>query len=572
MKPIVQDPVPVAFGGALVYLDHGFIRPDESNKLVFLQPNELAITDRAAIKGVEANVTMASYNTGNCNIIHDFINDNVLVLDLSPAAGFTFRLSSFDPRSLTLNWTVTLPSSFTFCGDMTVGGAITESYVWLKASTNVRAYSLTTGALVYNFTVATSASVVGGTVPVTILAQCIPISDSIIYCGKGFLNAHNGGSAAPYQAYKLVPLTSTTYQIEAVPGIPGDASFAPSTAQAFPISGFRDEAIIFFTPTTTSTYGQLACGKLNMNTGAFTALVTAPALTYYNFTKLQLDCADLTAAKIWLSGAIIQAGATRSCLSEFTYPGGVQLGIYGGRVQGNGTNLTTNLLEGAFYQFYVVGSYIYAFSSSGGLAAIYLWDVGDYGIEPKKILPLVEATVLAPNDTTEFVAPKNLYFPKLPAYFSGGATFKGTSNIVALRPISKVVTTPLPGLSVPSVAATLVMGDAVTVTLWQKVTWVQVTLDGLNTRELQIVNDGLNETTIGWLYDETGRQVTYNKAFPLILGSQVGAGTYYLALVNVKGDTTSIIAPSNYGFRISINNSPTITAHQLTLRLVRNYK
>lgn len=565
VKPIVQDPPPTAFGGTLVYLDYGFIRPDETNKLVFIEPNELGITERLVVKGIDSTVNLL----GNpATIIHDYINDNIIVIG-------TNGISCFDPRFLVLNWNtpLTSPTSWSFCGNFSHSSAISASYVWIRNGTNVRAYDLLTGALVNDIAVGSSQNVIGGTTPVTIsISSCIPVSDTSLYAGFGSLNAHNGGTGAPYQAYRIDLTSASTYTVSAVPGIPGDANFFPNSAQTFPLTGFKDEILIFFTTATSTTYGQLSCGKLNLQTGDWVSMVTSPPGFRMTFSALQLDSMNFTSGKLWFTGSKRSSAGSTSCLMEFTYPGGEFLGSYGGRIQANGSTLVTNLLEGSYYLYFVVGSYIYGLNDSNGALGVYIWDVGDYNNEPQKVLPFAEATLITNVGTNEeFVFPKNIYFPKIPALSTIGASTY--SNVLALRPTSKVVRTSLPGLVVPAVAATLNMAiGAVTVDMWQKITWVAIELDGVNTSEIQIVNDGLKETAVGWLYDSTGKQVTYNKAFPLLLGDTIQPGTYYLALMNVKNDTTSITAASNYNFRITVNNAPPVVQHQLTIRLVRNYK
>lgn len=562
VKPIIQDPPATAFGGALVYLDYGYIRPDETNKLVSIDPNELAITERLTIKGIDSTVNL---NGNPATIIHDFVNDNIVVIG-------TGGLSSFDPRYLTLNWNTPLTGTWSFCGNHLQGDAITDTLVWIRSGTNIRSYNLLTGALVNNITVATTQSIVGGTNTVSISASaCIPISDTSLYMGFGFINAHTGGVLRPYQAYRLDLTALTTYTISAVPGIPGDVNFFPNFAQAMPLTGFDNEIIIFMQTATATTYGQPAAGKLNMLTGEWVPIVTSPLNARFVFNSLQLDSINLTSGKLWFSGSKTEAGVTTSCLMEFSYPEGAYLGSYGGRLQADGTATTTSLSTGNFYSFYVIGSYIYALTATAG-SGVYLWDVGSYNDEPLKVLPMFEGTKLTTVGTNEeTVFPRNIYFPKIPVLRTvGTATY---SNVLALRPSSKIIRNALPGLQVPAIAATLNLAvGAVTVDMWQKLTWIAIELDGINTAEIQIVNDSLNESAVGWLYDSTGKQVTYNKAFPILLGDSIQAGTYYLVMMNIKGDTTSLTSASNYNFRITVNNSPAVIRHQLTIRLAKNFK
>lgn len=579
VKPIVQDPLPTAFGGALIWLDYGYFRPDETNKLAFIEPNELGIDHRVMIKGIDSNVNLGGSASYPAKIIHDYVNDNILVMGVN-------GLSSFDPRLLTLNWNVPLTAGqFTFCGNTLTSSAISESYVWVYSSSELRAYNLLTGSLVYNFTISGTHDVVGGTVQVFLpISLGMPVADDMFFAGWGYLDAHNGGAVQPYQGYRLTPTSATTFIVEAVPGLPGTPTMSPGAMQTFPLPGFKYEIFVFLNA---SVNGLDAVGKLNLQTGTWTTLITSGPSERWGLNYLQLDCIDVTANKVWISGTRTDSNGTRQGLYEFTYPGFELLGAYGGRIQqslqfGVDTNPTL-ISTGTTYSFYVVGSYIYGIDATGSATSLYLWDVGDYSLEPTKVLPSVEGTLIQTYFTVqagqtytyqypeEYIHPKNIYFPKIPPL----KTFASStySNVLALRPTSKIITQSLPGLNVPSIVGTLNAANPImTINMWQKITWVRVELDGINTAEIQIVNDGNNETTVGWLYDDTGRQVTYNKELPLLLGDMVNPGTYYLALVNVKNDTTSLIAASNHNFRITINNAPTVTPHELTVRLVRSMK
>lgn len=562
VKPIVVPPEPVAFPGELVYLDFGYTRPGELNKLAFINHGNLSITDRIEFQGINSSVALVSSSTDSTGTIeYDWVNDNVLVIDVNFTSSI-FRLSSFDPRTLQLNWTTTLPTSYSFCTT-----PITASYVWLNTSGNLRAYNLLTGALVYNFTMTSPHAIVGGTTNRTIkTSDFAAISDSIVFAGYDFANAHNGATVEPYQAYKVVPLTSTTYQVEAVTGIPGVVgSYVPNTSfgQGFPAYGHDNDLFVTFSA---SVDGQLALGKLDMVTGSWTTLITSDPGMRYTLGQISVDTADVTSSKIWLRGSKRISGVTTSHLFEFSYPACTFLGQYGSRLQGSGNTSVTNYAEtGANYIYFIVGSVIYALS---GYNTVGIWDVGDYDPEPIKVLPHGEATNTSVG--TDSTQPKQIYFPRI---LMGTSSPAGASNWLAIRPASKVLTGSIPSAVVPAIAGTLTAATgSITVPLWQKVTWIEVVVDGLNTTELSIANDGLNETAIAWLYDSTGKQVTFNNAFPIFLGESVKSGLYYLAVVNIKNDTTSLIAPSSTGFRIVINNSPAIVQHDITFKLSKSYK